>query len=340
MNTDEGHPVNVAMPSATSVPAVTGGGEDEVSRTCVRCQRPVPGDRSVCPSCGTLQPGLRQPGATGPADTARTAPPIAPRTIRATAPAAAPPTTVARTTTSRATGRRRSPLTAILAVLLIVACLVGIVVGAMYFDEKDAQDNAGNADNAETTNADEPADSDDPRPELVREYCDDPRQLTGPGQIAKFLPGTGAVAYVQLPQPASTTDEAGEFAVQASPTVGDPNLSLDESINLVSMAVCVEQSASEEAGWNVRLRAHQPGLDRRIRVGQAPRDHLPSSSVRTADRRRAGQGHGVHAHRPVSGVRLRRRNRGLEPVDRGPLAGVDRREPAERATPVAVTVRS
>lgn len=233
------------MPSATSVPAVTGGGEDEVGRTCVRCQRPVPGDRSVCPSCGTLQPGLRQPGATGPADTARAAPAIAPRTIRATAPAAAPPTNVARSTTSRATGRRRSPLTAILAVLLIVACLVGIVVGAMYFDEKDAEDNAGDAP---TTNAEEPADSDDPRPELVREYCDDPRQLTGPGQIAKFVPGTGTVAYVQLPQPASTTDEASEFAVQASPTVGDPNLSLDESINLVSMVVCVEQSASEAAG--------------------------------------------------------------------------------------------
>lgn len=169
---------------------------------------------------------------------------------QASVPPVAP---MAPATTGRAAKRRRSSSAGpILAVVVVVGLIAAVIGGAIYLDQRDEDSsatkgsgssaNAGASGTAATSS--KGGDADDPRPDLVRGYCDDPRPLTGPGTIAAFKPGAGTVAFVQFPQPASSTEEAGERVVQVSPTIGKPNLSLDASINLVSLAVCVDQTGS------------------------------------------------------------------------------------------------
>ena len=122
-------------------------------------------------------------------------------------------------------------------VLVVLACLGGAVAGARYLDQKDADEAATQASAKAGKGA-------DPRTAAVLGFCQDHRAVRDPEGVAPFAPGKGAVAYVELPQPASTTAPAGSRVVQVSPIVGKPNLSLDKSIALVSVAVCVDQSAS------------------------------------------------------------------------------------------------
>ena len=204
-----------------------------MDRTCIQCGEPVPEGRSVCPGCGRLQPGTA-PATPQPPTDRPAGPTIAPATI-GPIPMHDPQPVAART----AAPRRSSSRTAVV-VLVVLACLGAIAAGVWYLDDRSSSDDAGAAKGGTTTTS-----TDDPRPALVRGYCDDPRPLTGPGKIPTFTPGAGAVAYVQMPQPASSTDEAGERVVQVSPTVGKPNLDLAASMNLVSLAVCLDQTSSK-----------------------------------------------------------------------------------------------
>ncbi len=121
--------------------------------------------------------------------------------------------------------------------VLVVACLAAALGGAAYLRNRD---DGGSSSSSSASSSSKP----NSRADAVRRFCDDPRPLTGPGTIATFTPGAGAVAYAQLPQPASSTEPAGSRVLQVSPKVGTPNLSLSGSINLVSLAVCVQQQSS------------------------------------------------------------------------------------------------
>ena len=149
-----------------------------------------------------------------------------------------------------AKAKRSSSAGPILAVIVVLGLLGAAIAGAVYLDQRD-EDSSSSSSKSSTSSTSSASgssakagSSSDPRPDLVRGYCDDPRPLTGPGTIATFTPGAGTVAFVQFPQPASSTEEAGERVVQVSPEIGKPNLSLDASINLVSLAVCVDQTGS------------------------------------------------------------------------------------------------
>lgn len=128
--------------------------------------------------------------------------------------------------------------------IVVLAVIAGVAAGAVYLDHRNNDDTS--ASPSTSSKGTTKGSSSDPRPGLVRGYCANPRPLTGPGKIATFTPGAGTVAYVEFPQPASTTEEAGERVVQVSPKIGRPNLDLDASINLVSLAVCVDQTGSRE----------------------------------------------------------------------------------------------
>ncbi|MFN8019002.1 MAG: hypothetical protein U0P45_12895 [Acidimicrobiales bacterium] len=134
-------------------------------------------------------------------------------------------------------GARRRPWVTVVVVLVVLACLGGAVAGATYLDRKD-QDQAATTDAKAST---------DPRAAAVQQFCDDHQAVRDPAGIPTFAPGKGAVAYVQLPQPASSTEPVSTRVVQVSPIIGKPNLSLEKSIALVSVAVCVDQSSSTRA---------------------------------------------------------------------------------------------
>ena len=145
--------------------------------------------------------------------------------------------------------KRRGVLAPILAVLLALACLAALVGGAKYFDDRNNDDHdtgasASTSTQSSSSGSGTASKAADARVALVRGFCADDRALGASSGVVGFKPGTGAVAYVQLPQPASSTEPAGSRVVQVSPIVGKPNLSLAKSINLVSLAACVDERAS------------------------------------------------------------------------------------------------
>lgn len=127
--------------------------------------------------------------------------------------------------------------------VLVVALVAAAVGGAAYLRNRDDGSDASSSAASGSTGSASGAKADS-RTEAIRRFCDDPRPLTGPGTIAAFTPGAGAVAYAQLPQPASSTEPAASRVLQVSPEVGKPNLTLSGSVNLVSLAVCVQQQSS------------------------------------------------------------------------------------------------
>ena len=127
-------------------------------------------------------------------------------------------------------------------VLLVAALAITAAGGAWAYLQDD--DSPTTAPAARTVDpSDVAAPGEDPRAELVRGFCADPGALGD--DLAGFVPGEGAVAYVQVPQPPSSTEPVDNVVVQVSPTVGEPTLSLGAAINLVSVAVCTEQTATE-----------------------------------------------------------------------------------------------
>jgi len=131
--------------------------------------------------------------------------------------------------------------------MVIVVAVIGTaaVVGGLRYRDRQRQDDATKPG----------ADS---RPALIEGFCADPKPLTSPGTIATFTPGAGAVAFVEVPQPASSTDPVENVVAQVSPTVGDPTLQLAASVDLVSLAVCVDQTGSTKTGTTCRYELTNP----------------------------------------------------------------------------------
>ena len=124
-------------------------------------------------------------------------------------------------------------------VIVVIACLGAAAFGAMELRDYDTSSTTATKA-AASANA-------DPRTAAVLAFCGNRKPIRDPEGVAPFVPGKGAVAYAQLPQPASSTEEAGSRVLQVSPVIGNPNLSLEKSIALVNVAVCVDQSASTPA---------------------------------------------------------------------------------------------
>lgn len=189
----------------------------------------------MCSSCGAFQPATvnpPEPAPTAPSDRARTRP----RNEQA------PPTLPTWPTTHRPTpARRRSGRARTVAVVALIAALAAAAAYGFLADRDDSGDASGD------------------RAELVRGFCANPRPLADEGDLAAFEPGTGAVAYAQLPQPASSTDPDGSRVLQVSPVVGRPNLTLDASIGLVSLAVCVEETMSTPSAGSCEFRVTTVG---------------------------------------------------------------------------------
>jgi hypothetical protein len=152
---------------------------------------------------------------------------------------------------------RRTARRAIGAVLVAALAIAAIGSGWAYLrDRDDAPEQA--APTVSTDDADEVAEpGEDPRAELVRGFCDDPRALGD--EMAEFVPGQGAVAYVQVPQPASSTTPVDNLTVQVAPTVGEPTLELPAAINLVSLAVCTDLTSSEPTTTTCDFELTNPG---------------------------------------------------------------------------------
>lgn len=117
----------------------------------------------------------------------------------------------------------------VVAVVVVLAILGGGIAVAQRIDEQDAAEQA----EREATAAD-----------VVRGWCDDPRPWTGPGTIAPYAPGEGAVAFIDVPTPASALAASEPVVMQIAPTVTDDPLDLDEAVSYVSLAVCVSQTGT------------------------------------------------------------------------------------------------
>ena len=118
--------------------------------------------------------------------------------------------------------------------------LAAALGGAVLLDRDDDQDDAVPTSTTATEGT-------AGRVDAIRAYCDAPRALTEPAPIAEFAPGGGAVAYVDVPRPVSSTEPATDLTVQVSPAVGAPDLELDEAVNLVSLAVCIDETKAERS---------------------------------------------------------------------------------------------
>lgn len=236
-------------------------------RACHRCGAPVPRTRTVCPACGTLQrPRPRPTGSTSaqpepaaPADVPASggeAPwhPARPsRSARARAeavdlPAEPPAETIG--------GRRRRPV--LVAAVVASIALAAVGAWALAVDGEDAT--------ARPTPTLAPGSG---RAAAVRRSCAAPHPWTGPGTIARFTPGAGAVAYAALPPSPTSTDPPQEVVLQVSPEVGQPTLTLEGSIDLVSLAVCVRQTRTTGTDATCTYEVTTPGgrLGDRVRKG-------------------------------------------------------------------------
>ena len=241
-------------------------------RRCVRCGEALPPDRSVCPGCGTLQPAdgtlvPTRPRTIGPLPVAppgndeEARAPVRPapdRPVRraawpplasddaggageatgmgAATPPGAPTDDLEHDSSAPRRGparRRRRVLAALGAVAAVVVIAVGVTVVLR------ADDGTPSAPSAA-----------DDRAGAIRAFCADPRALGS--TVAPYDPAEAAVAYVEHPQPASSTDPAEPVVVQVAPTIGDPVLTLDASAPLVNVAVCVGDERTARASGTCR----------------------------------------------------------------------------------------
>ena len=85
---------------------------------------------------------------------------------------------------------------------------------------------------------------------VIEAFCADPRALGS--SVAPYDPAEAAVAYVEHPQPASSTDPAEPVVLQVAPTLGAPTLRLDASAPLVNVAVCVGDERTTAASGRCR----------------------------------------------------------------------------------------
>lgn len=246
-----GHPPRGSVADVT----ITGDGAE---RRCDRCDALLPDQRTVCPACGALQRARQRP--TGPAATPAGAPagatprpdPIGapwqparpPRVVVApTAAAKATPTGTPKASTTPP-GRRSRPI-GVVAMVVVAVLAIGSVALLVTRDDRESPDASAPKGTG--------------RSAAVRGFCDDPRPLRGPGTIATFTPGSGTVAYASLPQPPSGTEPSEEVVLQASPIVGEPDLRLERSIDLVSLAVCISPTRSTTTAGRCSYRVTTPG---------------------------------------------------------------------------------
>lgn len=117
----------------------------------------------------------------------------------------------------------------IVAVVLALAALGGGIAIAQRVDERET---------AEQVERDATAG------DVVRGWCDDPRPWSGPGTVASYVPGEGAVAFLEVPTPASALEASEPVVMQIAPQVTDDALDLDEAVSYVSLAVCVSQTGT------------------------------------------------------------------------------------------------
>lgn len=242
---------------------------------CTNCDADLPADRSVCPACGTLQhrrtaPIPARPRTIGPIPVEPTSepgkgefpglpadPPRRPPrgqlvgAVAATTPKppASRPPAAADLPPADDDGPddaerwdddpRRSPVLAVAAVVL-VALLVG--AGALIVLGRE----------------DEPAPSASAdRVEAVRSFCASPSALGD--EVPAWDPSEAGIAFVEHPQPPSSTRPDDEIVVQVAPTLGSPVLTLDASADLVNVALCLEEGVTAAAGGTCTFELTNPG---------------------------------------------------------------------------------
>lgn len=249
-------------------------------RRCVRCDDVLPADRSVCPSCGTLQPaapdaprarprtigpipvepgvepGLGDlPGLPAPGRERRGPLQVPPRPQPGPAAdppeagggpagAATAPPDASEEPWPEADGHRRLPT--VVAVLAVVALAVVAVVAVL-----------GRGGDPEPPSA-----AEDPVG-AVRTFCSSPRPLGD--AVPAFDPAEAAIAYVEHPQPSSATEPDDELVLQVAPALGEPVLDLAASVELVNVAVCVDEQGTEAAAGRCRFElTNQDDLGREV----------------------------------------------------------------------------
>lgn len=251
-------------------------------RRCVRCDEALPADRSVCPSCGTLQPAApdvvrARPRTVGPipvepgvepglgdlpglpvSGRERAGPLQVPPRAQPGASAgppepaggpAAPGSSTAPPEGSvepwpETGARRRIPT--VVAVLAVLAFAVIAVVAVL-----------GRGDDPEPpTAAEDPVGA-------VRSFCSSPRPLGD--AVPAFDPAQAAIAYVEHPQPSSATEPDDELVLQVAPALGEPVLELAASVELVNVAVCVDEQSTADAAGRCRFElTNQDDLGREV----------------------------------------------------------------------------